>query len=191
MPANLNAEIHTLELAVSATCGFTYMLLDEVPSSAVTAVSQVIVDPEIVPRRSTTSKLLASVARNTYDVPLIDLKATEKLLVLYASVPREVHVEALADEAYSIAEPLCQNSQCSPEAESLKLLRSPAVVGLSVVDEPTPGSGVEVSVAVGDTVGVGEMVDVGVIVHVGVTVGVLVKVGVGTAVGPAAPGAKA
>ena len=91
----------------------------------------------------------------------------------------------MEEEAYSIAEPLCQNSQCSPEAESLKLLRSPAVVGLSVVDEPTPGSGVEVSVAVGDTVGVGEMVDVG------VTVGVLVKVGVGTAVGPAAPGAKA
>jgi hypothetical protein len=69
------------------------------PSSTVTALSNVIVVPEIVPRRMTTSYVLASVTRNTYEVPEITLNATEKFGVLYERFPRVVHVVASDDDA--------------------------------------------------------------------------------------------
>ncbi len=76
-----------------------YLSLADVPSSTVTSLSNVIVVPEIVPRRITTSYVLASVTRNTYEVPEITLNATEKLAVLYERLPRVVHVEAFEDDA--------------------------------------------------------------------------------------------
>ena len=82
------------------------MSVADVPSSTVTAVSQVIVVAEIVPRMSAMSYVFASVARNTYEVPPMLLYATEKFAVLYDCVPREVHVEPSLEDAYSIADPL-------------------------------------------------------------------------------------
>jgi hypothetical protein len=76
-----------------------YLSLAEEPSSTVTALSNVIVVPEIVPRRMTTSYVLASVTRNTYEVPEITLNATEKFAVLYERFPRVVQVVAPDDEA--------------------------------------------------------------------------------------------
>jgi hypothetical protein len=76
-----------------------YVSLADVPSSTVTSLSNVIVVPEIVPRRITTSYVLASVTRKTYEIPEITLNAREKLAVLYERFPRVVHVEASAEEA--------------------------------------------------------------------------------------------
>jgi hypothetical protein len=70
-------------------------------------------------------------------VPPIFLYATEKFGLLYASVPREVHVEPSGDDAYSTAVPLYQNTQCVFDEESKKLLRAPSVVELVEVEEPT------------------------------------------------------
>jgi hypothetical protein len=117
-PRSLSAAVHTLSFASKATCGRMYLSLTELPSRTVTALSKVIVVPDILPRSITTSYVFASVTRNTYGVPPIDLKATEKFGVLYASVPREVHVVAFADEAYSIWVPVYQNTQWLPEAAS-------------------------------------------------------------------------
>ncbi len=75
------------------------MSLADVPSSTVTSLSKVIVVPEIVPRRMTISYVLASVTKNTYDVPEITLKATAKLAVLYERFPRVVQVLPSDDEA--------------------------------------------------------------------------------------------
>jgi hypothetical protein len=95
-----------------------YVSLAEVPSRTVTSLSKVIEAPEIVPRRMITSYVFASETTNTYDVPEIILNATEKFAVLYESVPREVHVAASGDEAYSTAVPLYQNAQWRFEPES-------------------------------------------------------------------------
>jgi hypothetical protein len=54
-PKSLNADVHTLSFESSATCGRMYLSLAEEPSSTVTALSNVIVVPDIVPRRITTS----------------------------------------------------------------------------------------------------------------------------------------
>jgi hypothetical protein len=70
-------------------------------------------------------------------VPPIFLYATEKFGLLYASVPREVHVEPSGDDAYSTAVPLYQNTQCVFDEESKKLLRAPSVVEFVEVDAPT------------------------------------------------------
>jgi hypothetical protein len=93
-PKSLNAAVHTLSLLSSATCGIMYLSLADVPSRTVTALSKVIVVPEIVPRRITMSYVSASLTTNTYEVPEITLNATEKFAVLYARFPRVVHVTA-------------------------------------------------------------------------------------------------
>jgi hypothetical protein len=98
-PKSLNAAVHTLSFVSRATEGRMYLSLAEIPSSTVTSLSKEIVVPEIVPRRITTSYVLASVTRNTYEVPEITLNATEKLAVLYERFPRVVHVVASDDEA--------------------------------------------------------------------------------------------
>jgi hypothetical protein len=79
--------------------GFTKRSLPDVPSNTVTSLSKVIVVPDIDPLRITTSYVLASLTRNTYDVPEITLNATEKFAVLYERFPRVVHVTASEDEA--------------------------------------------------------------------------------------------
>ncbi len=76
-----------------------YLSLMDVPSSTVTSLSNVIVVPEIVPRLITTSYAFASDTTNTYEVPDITLKTTEKFAVLYVRFPRVVHVEASAEDA--------------------------------------------------------------------------------------------
>ena len=87
------------------------MSLADVPSRTVTSPAKVMVVPEIDPLRIMTSYVFASVTRKIYEVPEMFLKATEKLGVLYESVPRDVHVAPLGDDAYSIADPLYQNAQ--------------------------------------------------------------------------------
>jgi hypothetical protein len=76
-----------------------YLSLVDDPSSTVTALSNVIVVAEIVPRRITTSYVSASVTRNTYDVPPITLNATEKFGVSYARLPRVTHAADPVEEA--------------------------------------------------------------------------------------------
>ena len=61
----------------------------------------------------------------------------EKFGVLYASVPRDVHVVPSGEDEYSIAVPLYQNTQWVFDDASKKLLRAPSVVAFVEVDCPT------------------------------------------------------
>jgi hypothetical protein len=78
-----------------------------------------------------------SETRKKYEVLPSTLCVTEKFGVLYARVPREVHVAPSGDDAYSIAVPLYQNTQCVFDEESKKLLRAPSVVEFVEFDCPT------------------------------------------------------